>query len=113
PSRRAPQHQKARRTARPVCEHAQDGKEIGAALYLVEHDQPTQWLERHLRLLEASEVARALQIEDGRVPGAIGERARHRALANLPRADQRDNRETAQQPVQLLEMLGPWKHGPW
>ena len=84
-------------------------KQPGSAPDLVDHHQPAQGIESQQRIGQAGHVTVVLQVEVCR--GTAGrQRARQGRLADLARADQRDDGERAQQPLQLGAVLIPCEH---
>ena len=102
----APEHEKARRYGSSIREDAQDRKEIGVALNLVDDDETAQALERGHGLRQAGGVAGVLEVES--LTLALREDLRRkRRFARLSRAEQRDDRARAQERGDLLPQRLP------
>jgi hypothetical protein len=84
---------------------SQHREEIGASVYFVDNDEPLERAEHEHRIGEAREIAGIFEIEARhRAVAALGERARERRLADLPRAGQRDGRKLPEQALDGCEM---------
>jgi hypothetical protein len=75
-ARGAAEHEEARGCAGPVSEDPERAEQLGGMLDLVDDDESSQVPQGEERLLEASEVLRLLEVEEGRgCERALGERA--------------------------------------
>lgn len=87
-------------------------EELRPELDLVEHDQPGQVLQGEEGIVEAVQVAGALEVEPRHIAlEAGGEGAGERGLADLAGADQADDRELPEEQAESLEMRGALDHG--
>lgn len=115
----AAEDEEAGRRARPVGEDAQQGEDLRPPLDLVEDDESAQRPQVPSGLPEASDVGRILQIEEGRAAIAACDRARQGRLSDLTQAEDRDDRESSQQPAHRTDVFvasyvaahgGPFRH---
>jgi hypothetical protein len=112
PGRRAPEHEESGRQRPTIREHPETLKQFGHALHLVDHDEPAQRLERRERRGgEPTRVARVLEVEERRTPPPpTGDLARERRLADLTRAEKRDDGTAVEQRLDPADMAKPRNH---
>jgi hypothetical protein len=105
--RSAAENEETRRRARAVCQYAQQREQVGPTLHLVENHEAAQATQHQLRVGEASEVGRRLEIEEMHGLGRfLGQLPGQRRLARLARADQRHDGVFAQTLADGLEVGG-------
>jgi hypothetical protein len=96
---------------RGLLEHAQDGKQFGQQLNLVQDDKPSHLGERELRLSQAGQGVRILEVEArDRLRTGGGELPRECCLANLARAEDRHDRELVKTPPQAIKTRSTKDH---
>lgn len=107
----AAEHQEARLVVGPVHEHPQESKDPRAPLNLVDDDQSPEGFEREPGVGEPCFVGRILQIEQGDGPFvAAGQTAGECRLADLPRADEADDRKLVEERADGRFVARAWNH---
>jgi len=84
-----------------IRKHAQERKQIGYSLDLIDHDQSFQRSQGQRRILESPDIRRVLQIEVLRLSSS-GESSGQGGLAALPRSEQGGYAATPQGRIDLL-----------
>ena len=94
----ASKNQESSRVPGPIHQHAQNGKQLLAALDFVDDDQAAQGFESELGVGKLSLVGGILKIEDGnRTTGILDEKAGQRGLSHLARAHDRHHGKVIEQ----------------
>ena len=95
--RGAAKNQEASRQRAPIREYAQEREKVRAALDLVDHDQPRQWLQNEAGVVHQPVQIRGIfQIQPMRGAGVTsGDLSRQRRLPDLPRSENRNDRKRA------------------
>ena len=94
----AAEHKETRRAVRPIREHPEHLKQAGAALDLVDDDQPGQAAQRQHRIEQPRRMAWILKVKvSGRARPQRCDLTRKGRFADLARPHQRDYGEAGQQ----------------
>src|SRR6266545_1955790 len=81
---RTAQNEETGRNSRPVRQHAQDGKDLGAALDFVQDDEPPKLAQSEHRAGELRKVSRIFKVKQGGRPRVAGQKLPgHRRLTGL------------------------------
>jgi hypothetical protein len=106
--RRAAEDEETRRSPWPIGKDPKNGEKIGAAVYLVEYDQPAETLQGQGRLIQSCQIPRVLQIEEsGGSLAPPDDLSRQRRLPDLAGAEYRDYRAFPDQAFDRPEVPHP------